>query len=84
MANIRAVPMWIIGTEICEALGLDPSRIRSLTFRINPKEGAIFELEGFLTDEDGKKLELLMAQYRLVPRAVIDVPENGGEVSNDG
>ena len=80
----KAVPMWVIGTEICEALGVDPNRIRSLNLRINPDEGAVFEMEGFLTDEVGKKLETIMTQYRLVPRALVDVPENGREVSDDG
>jgi hypothetical protein len=84
MANAKAVPMWVIGTQICEALGLDPHHIRSLALRINSREGSVFELEGFLTDEAGRKLEAVMTQYRLVPCSVIDTPLNGAEEAEDG
>jgi hypothetical protein len=81
----RAVAPFVVGPQICEALGLNANQITSLTLRINGHEGAIVELTGVVSDEQAHKLETVMTQYRLVPCSVMDVPGNGvEEATEDG
>ena len=70
MAEERT-PASTIGVPLCEALGLDPSRVTKLVLTIGPDGGAYIDVSGWLTDIP-KGLTQMITQFELKPREVDD------------
>lgn len=55
-----------LGTQLCEALGLDPSDVLSLTLRCGVDDLAVVTVERVVTDEDGIAIGTSLRAYDLV------------------
>lgn len=62
----RLVTSHTLGKQVCEALGIDPSGVRSLTLKMKADDLAIVEIVRFIeVDEAGRLIETC-SEYRLV------------------
>lgn len=57
------------GTQICEALGLDPSVTQSITIKITPHNVVVTTVEMFLKPESVEKFNRFLAEYELVEKS---------------
>ena len=59
-----------VGPQVCKALGLDSTQVRSITIRIVPNDAVTVVVERFITmgSIQGAMLELTNEQYELVHR----------------
>lgn len=54
-----------IGVAVCDALGLDPANVESVTIKLTATDAARVEVVRFVTDDDGKKLNAVLKRYTL-------------------
>ena len=56
-----------LNVAICEALGLNPRKIVSVTITLKPNDNSV-RIESFVTNEEADSIATIIKQYRLVER----------------
>lgn len=56
-----------LGQQICEALGVDPSTVLSITLRCSAEDVVTAVIDRFVTDDEGVRIAAAVERYELTP-----------------
>lgn len=54
-----------VGKDLCEAVGLDPSKVRRIRIDATVGEATIIEVWEYLQDDELDRLKLMLTKYTL-------------------
>ena len=56
------------GLELCEVLGLDCKRTKSIHIAVEPDDGVIVSVRLYLLNDEANKVKTILKKYELVPK----------------
>jgi hypothetical protein len=63
-----------LGVSLCNALGLDPAQVRSLTLTTDAESVATVVVERFVTNDEAGEMAKVLTEYGLVARETNERP----------
>jgi hypothetical protein len=70
--NLMAtVTGYMIGRELCDALGLDIAGVRTIDLHVAAKEAVTVKVERLVKSEQARAMNKVLEEYTLIPRASI-------------
>lgn len=66
-----------LGTKICSALGIDPTKVRSVEIRLRPGYYAEVTIHRIITDDDVDPIVTQLEKYEAVRRPDLEGADNG-------
>lgn len=67
MSDLKISAGHELGQVVCKALGLDASKITSMSIHIEPNKPAVVEIAQLIEQGQGEQFGNDLARYRLVP-----------------
>ena len=56
------------GLELCEVLGLDSKRTKSIHIAVEPNDGVIVSVRLYLLNTEANKIKTILKKYELIPK----------------
>lgn len=56
------------GLELCEVLGLDSKRTKSIYIAVEPNDAVIVSVRLYLLNDEAEKIKTILKKYELVPK----------------
>ena len=54
--------------ELCEVLGLDPKKTKSIHIGVEPNDAIIVSVRTYLLNHEADKIKVILKNYELIPK----------------